>query len=125
MARQRLTNKQAKITGADIKDPQRFRGRACPTSLPLGEPRPQLGELEREAWAEFAEAMPWLVRSDRHIVGLAGILSAMTQQPGCSVAVFAQMRLCLSSMGGTPTDISRVNWSEDGQDEDPTAEFLN
>lgn len=121
----RLTLQAAKVTGADAKNPQRFRDRACPTSLPLGEPRPMLGDAEREAWQEFAASMPWLVRSDRHIVEVACRLSAMAQQPGCPIAVFAQLRLCLSSLGGTPTDVSRINWSDDSEDDDPTSEFLN
>ena len=40
------------------------------------------------------------------------------------MAAFAQMRLLLSSMGGTPVDRTKVS-APDDEAEDPADEFLN
>jgi len=70
-------------------------------------------------------ARPWLRASDKWIVGLASQLSARTHEVDCPIGIYAQLRLCLSSMGGTPADRSRVQWSTDDPDDDPASEFLN
>jgi len=123
MARPRLTTMAAQVTGADLKDPQRHRGRADPPVDPLGAAPARLSVDEREVWETFASDLPWLAASDRHLVELASRLMVRITQPDCPLGVFTQMRLCLGSMGATPTDRSRVEWNED--EVDPASEFLN
>lgn len=123
MAR-RLTVAEAKITGADIKNPKRHQCRADPPVRGLGEPPQSLSDEQRAAWVAFAEELPWLAASDRMIVELTSMLCVMVRQPGCPLGVYAQLRLCLSSLGGTPVDRSRVGWDSDKPD-DPVDEFLN
>lgn len=73
----------------------------------------------------FASEMPWLARSDRTLVEVASKLRArMMTDPEMGVNALAQLRLCLSAMGGTPADRSKVS-APDDEDEDPAAEFLN
>ncbi len=124
MPRNRTPSAVAKITGDTIKHPERHVDRADPPISPLGHPPEKLSEAEKEAWCDFADLMPWLGGSDRQIVWLASKLSVRTADPDCPIGVFAQLRLCLSSMGGTPVDRSRVQWEQD-ENEDPANEFLN
>lgn len=125
MAMPRLPQAVAEITGAATKNPARFRGRSSPRVRSLGPPRKALNAAEKRLWKEFNEDLPWLGRSDRRLVELAVKLQhRIDTEPDCPVAVFAQMRMVLSAMGGTPVDRSRVA-TEDEDDEDPADEFLN
>lgn len=125
MARPRLPEKVAKTIGANIKDPQRFRGRVEPKVKSLGPAPKRFTPDQVEIWNEFNDDFPWLGRSDRRVVGLAVMLQhVIDTDPDCPVAVFAQMRMLLSAMGGTPVDRSKVQTSDD-EGEDPADEYLN
>lgn len=123
MPRPRLTSQQAAITGADKRSPGRFKDRATPTTAPLGEPPHTLSEPVRKAWLDLADDLPWLARSDRKMLELTAQLSVMAQAPDAPVAVYAQLRLALSSLAATPVDRSKVAVADD-DDKDPMAEFL-
>lgn len=122
--RPRLPQSVAKITGAEAKNAGRFTGRASPKVKSLGPAPKRFTDAQRELWDEFNADFPWLGRSDRALVGLAVELQSAINAGGAPVAVYAQMRLCLSSMGGTPVDRSKVGQQEE-DDEDPADEFLN
>ena len=124
MARPRLPEKVAKTIGANIKDPQRFRDRKEPKVKSLGHAPKSFDADQVDIWDEFNADFPWLGRSDRRVVGLAVILQSEINKGDAPVAVFAQMRMLLSSMGGTPVDRSKVQAPED-DDADPSDEFLN
>ena len=125
MARPRLPVAVASITGADRRSPGRFKGRSAPPVRSLGLPPKRFTPDQAEIWDEFNEDMPWLGRSDRRVVGLAVMLQHLIDtDPECPVAVFAQMRMLLSAMGGTPVDRSKVA-TPDEEDADPADEFLN
>ena len=124
MARPRLPEKVASVTGADKRSPGRFKGRSAPVVRSLGPAPKRFTEEQREIWNEFNEDMPWLGRSDRRVVGLAVMLqNQIDTEKEVPVAVFAQMRMLLSSMGGTPVDRSKVSAPEE-ESADPAAEFL-
>lgn len=122
MPRYRTPTAVARVTGADKLHPGRHAGRASPVSGPLGPPDDELNTEARKAWAEFANDMPWLGRSDRMLVNLAARLTCRIREPDCPLGVFTQLRLCVAAMGGTPVDRSRVNVPD--ADEDPADEFL-
>lgn len=125
MARPRLPAAVAAATGADKRSPGRFKDRATPKHKPLGAPPRGFDAHQKAAWASFVDEMPWLSRSDRMIVELASRLrSAMENDPQFPMAGFAQLRMCLSSMGGTPADRTKVS-APDDDDQDPADEFLN
>lgn len=124
MARPRLPEVVAKSTGAVDKNPQRFRNRKPPKSLPLGMAPRYMDEMQREAWNEFADEMPWLSRADRVVVEVAARLRAEMQLPDFPMAGYAQLRMCLSSMGGTPADRSKIVAPEQEED-DPLAKYAN
>lgn len=121
--RPRLPNEVAKITGAEAKNAGRFKGRASPKVKSLGLPPVKFCEARAAIWEEFNADFPWLGRSDRRLVGLAVELQYMIDTEPQPVAVFAQMRLLLSSMGGTPVDRSKVG-TPDEDDEDPADKFF-
>lgn len=125
MPRARTPAAVAEAIGADVKNPQRFAARSKPKVQPLGKPPKRLSEIERDAWLELADEMPWLGRSDRKIVEVAAKLTArMMTDPEMGVNALAQLRMCLSSMGGTPADRTKVPTPDD-EEEDPLAEFIN
>ncbi|MCT8160649.1 hypothetical protein [Pseudoruegeria sp. SHC-113] len=115
----------AKITGADLKDPQRYRERHEPDTGPLGEPPAKFTKAQRDAWLELADELPWLTKSDRHILAIAARLqAAIIEDPAAPIGAFNQLRLCLASMGGTPADRSKVSTPREDEP-DPASEFLN
>ena len=123
--RPRLPQAVAKVTGAIDKNAGRFSSRSAPKVKSLGPAPKRLTDEQREIWGEFNADFPWLGRSDRHVVGLAVKLQhEINTNPECPVAVYAQMRLLLGSMGGTPVDRSKVAAPEE-EEADPTDEFLN
>ena len=122
--RPRLPNEVAKVTGAIAKNAGRFKDRAKPKVLSLGTAPKHYDEVQVEIWDEFNADFPWLGRSDRALVRLAVDLQMMINSGEAAVNVYAQMRLLLSSMGGTPVDRSKVAATDD-DDADPMDEFLN
>ena len=123
MPRPRMPSAVAETTGALVKNPQRRKRE--PRVLPLGAPPRRLSETEREAWVELAGDMPWLAKSDRTIVEVAAKLKArLMTDPDMGVNALAQLRMCISSMGGTPADRSRVTAPGD-EEEDPLEEFTH
>ena len=125
MARPRLPEKVAQVTGADKRSPGRFKGRKTPVVKSLGPAPQRFTPDQAEIWDEFNEDFPWLGRSDRRLVGLAVVMQHMIDtDPDCPVAVFAQMRMLLSAMGGTPVDRSKVT-APDDDTPDPADAFLN
>jgi hypothetical protein len=127
MSRHRLPPAVAAVTGADTKNPQRYRNRTPPTSTPLGPPPDNFTEAERIVWAELADEMPWLAKSDRRIVALASRLQASIDADPATFPIggYAQLRLCLAAMGGTPCDKTKVSTPADDDPDDPAAEFVN
>lgn len=117
----------AEVTGAIGKNAGRFKDRATPKVRSLGPAPKSLSDAERALWDEFNADFPWLGRSDRQLVRNAVILQAQiddSRAEGVPVAALAQMRLYLSSMGGTPVDRTKVN-APDEKPEDPADEFVN
>jgi hypothetical protein len=121
MPRKRTPLAVAKATNSH---PERYINRVEPPVRPLGSPPKHLSDTERDVWQNFANEMPWLARSDRHIVAIASRLSVLAERPGCPIGIYAQLRLCLSAMGGTPCDKTRVHWQVEAE-VNPADEFLN
>lgn len=125
MARPRTPTEIAKATGAAAKNPKRFIGRGTPKSEPLGPAPACLDVAQAKAWRAFADEMPWLTKGDRMVVEVAARLRhGMQTDPDFPMGGYAQLRMCLSSMGGTPADRSKVSPPDDN-DEDPADKFFN
>lgn len=124
MARPKTPTELARITGADVKNPQRFRDRTDPQTRPLGAPPEWFTKARAEVWREFADDVPWLCYSDRGAVTLICILHERLRADSITVSEIGQLRLLLSACGATPA--SRAGFAVPGDDEDdPAAEFLN
>jgi len=115
---------KARITGADIRNPARHRGRNDPSVAPLGDPSTFLADDQREVWRQFQAEIPWLVESDRSLVELATILRTRMIAGGeVGVNQLQVLSAVLSKLGATPVDRSRINAPAD--DEEPDEFFGN
>ena len=126
MARPRTPADVAQATGANAKNPARFRGRASPKVKSLGPAPSRFTDDQRAIWDEFNDDFPWLGRSDRALVEVATNLLDQMRGLGAAtpIALYAQMRMILGQMGGTPVDRTKVS-APDDEAEDPADEFLN
>jgi len=93
--------------------------RNTPTADDLGDPPRWLTDAQAAAWREFAGELPWLNRSHRAIVEIACVVRARLQGgEEVGTKAMALLRLCLSSMGATPVDASKVVWPADEEPDD-------
>ena len=125
MPKPRLPQDKAKMTGANDKNPKRFKGRSSPKVKSLGSPPGSFDEPLIELWNEFNSDFPWLGRTDRHIVGMACRLQNMIDLGDATINVYAQLRMTLGSMGATPVDRSKVDAPDEKEEIDPLDEFIN
>lgn len=112
----------AKVIGAVERSPGHYQGRKEPKVDPVGEPPEELTDAEKQMWAVFVSEIPWLGRSDRTVLELACRLRVRLRQDfEMGVNAMAQLRMCLSAMGATPADRSKVSVP----DEEEEDEFFN
>jgi hypothetical protein len=124
MPRPKTPQAVARITGANIKDPKRYADRADPVLPGVGTAPARLSPEQRATWADLVSDLPWLRRSDRTLLELACRLTTrMRTDPEMGIAALTQLRMCLSAMGGTPVDRSKVAMPDDNTS-DPANEFL-
>ena len=117
----RIPTAKAKITGAALHNPGRYRGVNSPTLSAVGEPYPAMTEAQQVAWHDFTAELPWLNRAHRAILHLACILRDKVES-GRDGANYLQIySATLSKLGATPADESRVNF--DGDDAEPDEFF--
>lgn len=109
MARPRLPQAKAEVSGATLKDPGRFRGRKTPKSRPLGPPYARMTDGQKSAWEVFRSELPWLTAAHRQILRLACTYAARLDEGevlGESAArTFTSL---LTKLGATPADETRV-----------------
>ena len=128
MPRPRTPLAKARLTGADRKDPGRYRSRAEPpaSGRPLGPPSGYLPAAAMEAWGTFADELPWLTHEDRAAVEVASLMRARVmagRTDDLPAAFWAAYRSTLAALGATPTDRSRVHQPPTEDDDDPFAAF--
>jgi hypothetical protein len=118
MARLRTPAAKARVEGRHIKNPQRYKHNE-PTADAIGDPPKWLTEPQAAAWREFAGELPWLNTSHRCIVGIASVLRArLASGEEVGTKALSLLRLCLSSMGATPADASKVSWAPEEPEDD-------
>ena len=125
MPNPRTPTAKAKVSGAAMKNPQRFRERGEPKVAALGDAPAWMSAGARAAWEGFRREIPWLTEADRCIVEVAATLRGrMADEAGkIGAPAFAQLRMCLAVLGATPADRSKVG-VQPGEDEDPTDAFF-
>jgi hypothetical protein len=128
MPRPRTPLAKAKATGRTLHDPGRFKNRKEPVVKdPLGKPPNYMKDASQiEAWQTLASEIPWLNSSHRAIVSIASqVFGKQIAGEEVSVNGLNLLRLCLSQMGVTPVDASKITLpDEDADDEDPSAKYF-
>jgi hypothetical protein len=118
MARPRKPTADLELRGAFRKNPQRRR-KDPETAGPLGEPPPGWSEDLKAIWFELADIAPLGVLRirDRWLVETACLLKheERTDAVGMSSANRALLVTCLSRMGMTPSDASKVHAPKEKQ----------
>lgn len=124
MARPRSPGAKLKASGADVKNPQRFRDRASPKGDALGGPSAHLTLYEKRAFERFKAEIPWLKESHRLLVELGATLRAKILDPNQlpDLKELQELRRILGQLGATPADESKVAHGQ--EDEDPDDAFF-
>lgn len=130
MPRQQTPLARAKLTGADAKNPQRFRNRSDPTTskAPVGNPPAYLAKEAKAVWRDLACNLGWLVKEDRFALESACLAIAQVRtmhRAGDPItgAMFAAMNVAIGKLGASPTDRSKVFQEPDDDDDDEFAQF--
>jgi hypothetical protein len=114
MPRKRTPKERAEITGAARTNPGRFAGRSTPWTGPLGDAPAWLSPGQVAAWEVLRAEIPWLQVTDRILVGIASIILARVMAgEDVGATLLNQLRLCMTQMGATPADRSRVASTEE------------
>lgn len=124
MSRPRKPTADLELRGAFRKNPQRRR-KDPETAGPLGEPPAGWAPELKAVWYELAENAPLQVLRvrDRWLVELACRLKYQERtDPDMSSAKLALLLNCLSRMGMTPSDASKVHAPKEKQ-ESPFSKF--
>lgn len=120
MAKPRTPTKKARVSGATIKDPARYKNRSEPANPhPIGRPYKGMTAAQVRVWKECATNMPWLNAAHRLLLRQVCILAArMEAGDDLSVSSTHALSAMLSKLGATPTDESKVSHPQDEQDQD-------
>lgn len=124
MARPRLPQAKAEVSGAALIHAGRFKGRTTPKGTrSIGEPYVSMTEGQKAAWAEMVGEMPWLNSSHRQLLRVACVIAARLNDEGVGINQLQTLSAVLSKLGATPVDETRV--CAPGADEaDPTDRFF-
>ena len=127
MPRPKMSLAEARLRGADRKNPSRFRGRHDqPKGDPIGEAPEGLNAAQRTAWNEFVEAWPWVAKSDRAALELLCIVAARVRHPNeeTRTSLLSTYRQLVAAFGGSPTSRNRIDWRGEEDDRpNPFEEF--
>lgn len=117
----------AKTEGRDVMNKRRFSNRGeHDDGGPLGDPPDWIVDTPscraRTAWRNFEVEIPWLKYRDRTLVGTASRIQGLiiAGQDEVGIQKLNYLRMCLSSMGATPADATKVGAppKEDPEDDD-------
>jgi hypothetical protein len=118
---------KAETTGRALHDPKRFKTRREPkVDAPLGPPPKWMKDKNAlEAWRTFTTEIPWLNYSHRSLVEIASMIRGrLMAGDELSIAGLTLLRICLSQMGASPADASKVSMPEENDDQDPSAKYF-
>ena len=118
MAKSRTPTKKARVSGATIKDPGRYKNRSEPVNPhPIGTPYKGMTAAQVRVWKECATNMPWLNAAHRLLLRQVCILAArMETSEDLSVSSTHALSAMLSKLGAIPTDESKVSHPVDKED---------
>jgi len=120
LPRPRTPIAKAKAIGADVIHAGRYADRKAQKSPKLGKPSPHLKDGGITAWEAFKRELPWLTEGHRPLVEVASVLRGrMFDNDEIGVSALSLLQVCLSKLGATPTDESKLNIGDDDDDADP------
>jgi hypothetical protein len=127
MARPRTPTEVLSLKGAFKKHPERKdarKGEPRPSGE-LGDPPAFLSPQQAEIWLELANICPprVLTNADRWTVEIAVRLMAKVRDESITNGQLAQLIVCLSRMGMTPSDRSKIGIPENAEEENPFEEI--
>ncbi len=122
---------KAKLTGADKKDPQRYRDRSEPTTsgLRVGDPPRHMTGARKAAWLDLAADLGWLEREDRVALEIASVAIAQVRDlvkagEPVPASLLAAVNTSIGKLGASPTDRAKVFQAADDDDAaNPFAQF--
>lgn len=124
MAKPRLPQMKAEVSGAILKNPATFKDRkVSKATRAVGEPYARMTPEQQEAWREMVDEMPWLNSSHRRLLRVAAIISARLDAADVGINQLQTLSAVLSKLGATPVDESKVAHGDDGE-EDPADKFF-
>jgi hypothetical protein len=125
MARLQQPVELAKLKGADIKDPQRYRATIPKSALPLGDAPEHMGEAAAACWFELSSmAIPGtLTGADRIMLEVLSDLLAEYRVCPADFAIGKYTHLigALARFGMSPSDRNRLGVDKPKDDENPFA----
>lgn len=126
MARPRLPNLKAEVSGAVAKNAGRFKDRKGPKrTRPLGEPYANMSDDEKRVWVELSGDMPWLHSGHRIMVRMVCHHAArLNSGEEFGTKATTALSSLLSKLGATPVDETKVTHSDDG-DAEPEDRFFS
>ena len=128
MGRPRLPTEVQEIKGAFKHDPKRRRAVGPKSTRGIGDPPGYFEPDEQLMWLEIVDDAPAnvLTSADRTVIELLTRLRARFRRQWLTGAEMASMTWCLSHLGFTPSDRSRVEAVVGGGTApDAADEFLN
>ena len=118
MPRARTPTSKAKVTGATVKNPQRFKGRGKGTKGKLGATSSFLSVAGQAAWEAFKKELPWLTEGHRAILEVCAMVRGdLIAGAPVGVSRLQMYQSMLSKLGATPADESKIRISEDDEEE--------
>ena len=122
----RLPEAKAKASGAEIKNPSRFKDRKGPkVKRSVGKPYAGMTEGEISYWDEFVGELPWLHSGHRVLLRMACRLASQLDGDDFGVSKAQALSSILSKLGATPVDETKVQHGDEGDDEDPAESYFN
>lgn len=123
MARHRTPRAKADVSGASLKNPQRYRAEGYYVVTPVGEPYEQMTEAQKAVWYELRAEMPWLNGAHRALLRLTCMMMVKMNEGEIGVSATHALSSLLSKLGATPVDQSKVSYRDD-EEEDPDDKYF-
>lgn len=120
MARPRTPRAKAAVEARDKKDPGRFKNRKEPkVAAGIGPAPAWMKPEQKKVWDKFAAELPWLNASHVALLEIATVQRArLVAGEDVGVQALGLLRQCLSQMGATPADASKITVPDDEGEKD-------